>query len=193
MRKLIYFVASTLDGFIARGDGSFADFPWSQEYLAALLEAFPETFPARLRPGAPTRADNRLFDAVLMGRKTYEVGLSEGIASPYPTLDQYVFSRSMSKSPHSDVTLVSVDAPGFVSALKAQEGRAIWLCGGADLATTLFEANLIDELIVKLNPVLFGSGVPLVGPAVRNVPLTLTDTFTYPSGHVRLHYAVRRS
>jgi dihydrofolate reductase len=87
MRKLIYFVASTLDGFIARGDGSFADFPWSEDYLAALLEAFPETFPARFRPGAPTRTGNRLFDAVLMGRKTYEVGLAEGIASPYPTLD----------------------------------------------------------------------------------------------------------
>ena len=191
MRRLIYFVASTLDGFIARPDGSFADFPWDDAYLAALLDSFPETFPAHLRPGTPTRADNRCFDAVLMGRRTYEVGLREGIASPYPTLDQYVFSRTIPESPHSGVTLVRDDVVGFVSRLKQQRGKAIWLCGGADLAATLFEAGLVDELTVKLNPVLFGSGIPLLGRAHGRVGLELMETFTYPSGHVRLHYRVR--
>ena len=191
MRKLIYFVASTLDGFIAHPDGSFGGFPWDAEYLTALLESFPETFPAHLRPGAPTRADNRRFDAVLMGRKTYEVGLREAVMSPYPTLDQYVFSRSMRESPHEDVTLVEDDVRSFVPTLKQQDGKAIWLCGGADLAGSLFAAGLLDELIVKLNPVVFGSGIPLVGPAIERVALELTASFVYPSGHVRLHYSVR--
>jgi dihydrofolate reductase len=193
MRRLTYFVATTLDGFISRADGTFGDFPWDEAYVAALLESFPETFPARFRPGAPTRADNRRFDAVLMGRRTYEVGLREGIASPYPTLDQYVFSRTIRESLPEGVTLVRDEAAEFVARLKEQPGKAIWLCGGADLASVFFAANLVDELIVKLNPVLFGSGIPLLGPADGPVELELTETFTHPSGHVRLHYDVRPS
>jgi dihydrofolate reductase len=191
MRKLIYFVASTLDGFIAHPDGSFGGFPWDEAYLAALLESFPETFPAPMRPGAPTRADNRWFDAVLMGRKTYEVGLREGLTSPYPTLAQYVFSRSMPESPHSEVTLVRDDVRDIVPDLKQQTGKAIWLCGGADLAGSLFAAGLVDELIVKVNPVLFGSGIPRLGPTVERTVLALTESVVYPSGHIRLHYSVR--
>jgi dihydrofolate reductase len=86
-------VASTLDGCIAHPDGSFDGFPADEAYLAELLGAFPETFPVTLRPARARRADNRRFDAVLMGRRTYEVGLEAGIASPYPTLDQYVRKR----------------------------------------------------------------------------------------------------
>jgi len=126
-----------------------------------------------------------------MGRKTYDVGLREAAVSPYPTLDQYVFSRSMRESPHEDVTLVEDDARSFVPTLKQQDGNAIWLCGGADLAGSLFAAGLVDELIVKLNPVVFGSGIPLLGPAIEPAALELTDSFVYPSGHVRLHYSVR--
>src|SRR5690606_32914308 len=99
MRELIYYVASTLDGFIAHEDGSFEGFPWDDAYGADLFASFPETIPAHLREGQSTRAGNKYFDAVLMGRKTYEVGLQEGITSPYPTLEQYVFSRTMKESP----------------------------------------------------------------------------------------------
>ncbi len=191
MRKLIYFVASTLDGFIAHPDGSFDGFRWDAEYLSALLESFPETFPAHLRPGVPTRTGNRWFDAVLMGRKTYEVGLREGLASPYPTLDQYVFSRTMPETPHQDVALVRDDVRDVVPALKRQDGKAIWLCGGAELAASLFAAALVDELIVKVNPVMFGSGIPLLGPSIESTALALTESVLYPSGHIRLHYSVR--
>ncbi len=192
MRKLIYYVAVTLDGFIADEEGSPDGFPFSDEYAAKLFASFPETFPGPFRKDEGTRADNKWFDAVLMGRKTYEVGLRVGVTNPYPTLDQYVFSRTMKESPDEQVELIAEDAVEVVRALKSETAKAIWLCGGADLATTLFSAALIDELIVKLNPVLFGSGIPLFGGRIDQTSLDLTDSTTYSTGHVLLHYAVQR-
>ena len=80
MRSVTYYVAASLDGFIAHPAGSFAGFPWDDEFGAALLEQFPETFPAHLKTEAMAAADNRVFDTVLMGRKTYEVGSKAGFA-----------------------------------------------------------------------------------------------------------------
>ena len=192
MRPVVYFVAATVDGYIAEPDGSFARFPMDEGYLAALLTEVPETFPVHLRPEGATRAHNRHFDAVLMGRKTYEVGLLAGIPSPYPTLDQYVFSGTMTSSPHADVTLLRDSVVDAVARLKRQAGKGIWLCGGAQLASTLFAAGLVDEIVLKLNPVLFGSGIPLVGRGIEAMRLHLLDVFVHPSGHARLHYRVER-
>ena len=189
MRNLVYYIATTLDGYIAHEDGSFDGFSWDEEFIAALLESFPETIPVHMR-GAATRDQNTWFDAVLMGRKTYELGLEAGVTSPYPTLDQYVFSRSMETSLDADVTLVKHDAASFVQDLKKGEGKAIWLCGGADLAGTLMRAALIDQLIVKLNPVLFGSGIPLFSGSVEMTNLQLTKTQAFGGGQVILYYTV---
>lgn len=191
MRNLVYYIATSLDGFIARPDGSFEDFPWDDEFIAAIRAAYPETLPAPFWDVERTRDDNQRFDAVLMGRKTYEVGLRGGLTNPYPTLDQYVFSRSMKENPDPAVTLVSQDAVGVVEALKRESGRSIWICGGSELATDLFEAKLVDEVIVKLNPVIFGTGIPLFSRSFKAELLELAESHVYPSGHVLLEYSVR--
>lgn len=190
MRPVVYYVAATLDGFIAREDGSFAEFPWDDAYIAGLMGTYPETFPAPFRDKGASRDDNQRFDTVLMGRKTYEVGLAEGLASPSPTLEQYVFSRTLPASAVPAVTVVSDDASEFVRRLKEHEGDAIWLCGGSRLASALFDAGLVDEVIVKLNPIVFGTGIPLLAPTRRSATLILQDTRVYDSGHVVLSYAV---
>ncbi len=77
-RKLIYYVACSMDRFIAREDGSFDCFPTEGEHFADLFESFPETIPGHLRDILGVRGENQRFDAVLMGRKTYEVGLNRG-------------------------------------------------------------------------------------------------------------------
>jgi dihydrofolate reductase len=189
MRPVVYFVATTLDGFIAREDGAFDAFPWDDEYGAELFASFPETIPVHIRGGGHERKDNRWFDTVLMGRETYEVGLREGISSPYPTLDQYVISSTMSESPHDAVTLVRERATDVVNALRSESGKGIWLCGGAALATSLLSAGLIDELILKMNPVVFGRGIPLFRQPVAPVRWRLSQSKTFSSGHARLHYA----
>ena len=137
-----------------------------------------------------SRDDNRRFSAVLMGRKTYEVGLADGLSSPYPTLDQYVFSRTLTDSPDPAITIVSGHALEFVRQLKDEDGGAIWVCGGSELAGELFDAGLVDELIVKLNPIVFGSGIPLLRGSHRASSLKLMNSQVYDSGHVVLSYTV---
>ncbi|MEM7352546.1 MAG: dihydrofolate reductase family protein [Acidobacteriota bacterium] len=193
MRELIYYVATTLDGFIAEPDGSFDGFPMDQGFLAALAKTYPETLPALFHAAMGTRPENTRFDTVLMGRKTYEVGQRDGLTNPYPTLQQIVFSRTLQASPDDNVELVATDAVARVRRLKEESGKAIWLCGGSILASTLLAAGLIDGLIVKLNPVLFGSGIPLFAPAADGAPtgLELTETEVFDSGHAVLQYRVR--
>lgn len=191
MRDLIYYIATTLDGFIAHEDGTFAGFPWDDKFGADLFANFPETFPAHLRDDKGKQADNKWFDVVLMGRKTYEVGLQEGVTNPYPTLSQFVFSRTLRESPDENVTLITKNAIQTVKSLKQKSGKAIWLCGGSDLASTFLEANLIDKLIVKLNPVIFRSGIPLFSKGIKQTSLKLTDSKVYKSGHVLLYYQLK--
>ena len=189
MRPLIYYIATTLDGYIAHPDGSFDGFSWDEEFIAGLFESFPETIPVHMR-GEASRDDNKWFDAVLMGRKTYYLGLDAGVTSPYPTLDQYVISRSMEESLDPTVTLVREGVEELVQGLKEEDGKAIWLCGGGDLAGDLLRAGLIDQLIIKLNPVLFGAGIPLFSGEVDMTQLKLTDTRVFGSGQVILYYDV---
>ena len=190
MPELVYYVACTADGFIARADGSFDCFLSEGEHFADLLACFPETFPAHFREAVGLRAENQRFDVVLMGRKTYEVGLKIGVTNPYPHMKQYVFSRSMTESPDAAVELVSEDAAAKVRELKRGSGRDIWLCGGSELATRLFP--LIDELILKINPVVIGAGIPLFGGEVETTALEVADSKSYSNGFRMVRYRLKR-
>lgn len=191
MRELVYYIAVSQDGFIARSDGSFSDFPWDDEFISALEEGVPETLPAPMRPGA-TRDGNKRFDAVLMGRRTYEVGSTQGLTNPYPTLDQFVVSQSMEESPDAAVALIRRDVLEEVRRLKDSPGRAIWLCGGSELATPVFQAGLVDRLILKVAPVVFGSGIPLFTSEVTGFELRLESRRLFESGYSIVEYAVGR-
>jgi dihydrofolate reductase len=190
MRKLIYYIATSTDGFIADEAGSFAAFPMQGEHMADLVADFPETFPGPARGPLGITGPNRVFDAVLMGKATYDIGASQGLTSPYPQLEQYVFSRSLAQSPDPAVTLIRDNPVAAVRELKERSGRAIWLCGGSKLASTLFDE--IDEVIVKINPLLLGSGLPMFAGKVPPTTLRLIERKVYPSGYVRLHSALQR-
>ncbi|BAZ40191.1 riboflavin biosynthesis protein RibD C-terminus domain protein [Calothrix sp. NIES-4101] len=191
MRELKYYIACSVDGFIAHKDGSFDGFLMSGEHIAGLAETFPETFPAHFRDGLGIQSENKHFDVVLMGRKTYEIGSKVGITNPYPQMKQYLFSRSMEASPDENVELVSTNAIAFVKSLKQENGKDIWLCGGAELAASLFQENLIDELILKVNPFLMGSGIPLFADVVKQTSLELSDRQIYDNGVLVLYYRIQ--
>ena len=190
MRNIVYYVASSLDGFIAKEDGSFDVFPYDPNYGNELISQFPETFPAPYRQQLGNTADNKLFDTVLMGRATYEVGVQHGLTSPYPTLDQYVISTTMAKSPDPAVTLISDNIIEQIRGIQQKPGKAIWLCGGGSLAATLLSAGLISKLIIKLNPITLGTGIPLFGGANHLAKLHLTDQQVFSSSHVLLYYTI---
>ena len=191
MRELKYFVACSVDGFIAGEDGSLDAFADDGSYFAELFASYPETCPGHLREALGVRAENERFDTVLMGRKTYEPGLEVGLSSPYPTLKQYVFSTTMEESPHEDVTLVSEDAAGLIRELKKGPGKDVWLAGGSTLAASLFSEGLVDELVLKMNPVVLGSGIPLFSGDVDSTRLELADGETYSGGVTLLRYRVK--
>jgi dihydrofolate reductase len=191
MRKLTYYVACSVDGFIAHTDGSHDGFSQDSEYFADLFASFPETVPSHMRDLMGIHAENKYFDVVFMGRNTYEIGLKDGVTSPYSHMKQYLFSRSMQHSPSENVELVSENAIELVTTLKNESGQGIWLCGGANLAATLFTNHLIDRLILKVNPFLMGSGIPLFSGAIQQTALELTDRQIYDNGVLLLYYSVR--
>jgi dihydrofolate reductase len=174
MRKLKYYVALTVDGFIGHEDGSVNGFLEHGEHVTDYLESLKTQ-----------------FDVVLMGRKTYEFGFQFGVTNPYPWMKQYVFSRAMKESPDANVTLVSENIVELVRGLKSEPGKGIYLCGGSELATMMFEEKLIDEVVLKLNPVLFGSGIPLFSRSSIPIDLELTGSKVYENGVLLLHYRVK--
>jgi dihydrofolate reductase len=176
-RKLIYYVATTADGFIAHRDetvdGFLADGPHIGDYLTSLRD----------------------YDTVLMGRNTYEWGYQFGIkpGEPSPTyghMMQYVFSQTMELYDHPQLQVIRENPAAFVSRLKEQDGGAIYLCGGGKLAGTLFEHRLVDGLILKVNPVVFGQGIPAFGALDRTIPLLLRDVRVYANGVQFVSYDV---
>ena len=189
MRKLTYYVACTADGFIAREDGSFDFFP-AGDHLTYIAEEYPETIPAHAREALGAKGANRHFDAVLMGRGTYEVGTSAGFTNPYPHMRQYVVSSTMGESLNESVELVPSDPVGLVRRLKREPGLGVWLCGGAKLAGTLYDE--IDEVVLKVNPVLLGTGMPLFAAARGVTRLDLVDRKAFESGVAIHRYRVLR-
>jgi len=130
MRKLTLGLANSLDNYIARKDGGFDWLHWSKE-VAEISAKFMKT-----------------VDALLIGRKTFEVMLASGQTS-YLGAKNYVFSRSKKKrealkkklaakkKPDRNVEIVAEDAANFVSELKQRKGKGIVVFGGGELAKSL--------------------------------------------------------
>lgn len=175
MRKLKYHVATTLDGFIAHQDHTIGGFVGEGEHVTDYLNSLKND-----------------YDAVLMGRRTYEFGFQFGVTNPYPWMKQYVLSRTMEKSPDPNVELVSENVIDLVKNLKNEDGKDIYLCGGGELATALLVEGLIDEIVLKVNPVLFGTGVPMFSETIGQADLELISSKIYNNGVLLLQYRVKK-
>ncbi|RSN54052.1 deaminase [Streptomyces sp. WAC 04229] len=164
MRKLVYYIATTLDGFIAGPDGADPTgpdgfWPIPEDYIRHLVTEYPETLPVQARAALSVTAPGTHFDTVLEGRRSYEIGLKAGITDAYPHLRHLVFSRTLTESPDPAVELVAGDPVDKVRQLKREDGKDIWLIGGAELAGALY--GEIDRLILKMAPLTIGAGIPL--------------------------------
>ncbi len=173
MRNLIYHVAVTLDGFIAKSDGSVPGFssdgPHVDDYRASLVS----------------------YDAVIMGRGTNEIGYSYGMKpgdKPYGDKQHYVFSQSLQIPESAGLTVVRGDTLEQLDAIKQADGDDIYLCGGGALAGYLLAHDRIDQLKIKLSPLVYGSGIRLFGNDDLRKKFELVSVKTYDSGVVLLDY-----
>lgn len=182
MRELVYFVATSLDGRIAAPDGSFDAFGVVGDHIEMIAREWADTLPAVAQQHLGVRADRSRFSTVLMGWNTYAVGLP-AIADPYPHLEQVVFSRTPAdRDVPPGIRLTDRDPVEVVAELRQQEGSDIWLCGGGALASALIDE--IDRLVLKVNPVLLGSGIALVDGGYDARAFALTSSTRFESGVV---------
>ena len=182
VRKVTLGLANSLDNYIARKDGGSDWLRWSKE-VAEISAAFMKT-----------------IDAILIGRKTYEVMLNYGETS-YPGGKNYVFSRSkkgrtalaraLARKPDQNVEIVNEDATAFVGKLRKRKGKGIVVFGGGELAKSLFEAALIDEIVLNIQPVLLGSGIPLFHEMKKQINLDLIDSRRLKTGGLIVSYRVK--
>jgi len=174
-RRVIVHIATSADGYIARSDG---DLEWLTSRPA------PKGFYGM-------KAFMRSIDTMVLGRKTYEVSLRMGAKfdSQSRTI---VFSRHPAPADAPLGVQFVNDAIGpFVSRLREQRGKDIWLMGGGELIASFLDAEAIDEFVISVVPVFIGDGIPLIARRHRYVPLELRSVERFEDGLVQLHYRVQ--
>ncbi len=173
MRKVIFGGANSLDNYFAREDNSVDWLTWSDDVTEIMNETWPR------------------IDCMVMGRKTYEVSIAMGAPSS-DGIVTYVFSRTLPPGKGEIGAEIVADDPGeFVRQLKNQDGKGILVMGGGDLARTLFEADVIDELGLNIQPVLLGSGIPLFHGMSRQIDLELLECRQLKGDCVYVSYEVK--
>lgn len=174
MRKLKLYIATSLDGKIARKDGNLDWLPdlSSEDY------GFD-----RFMAG---------IDTTLMGYRTYQVCLGFG-DWPYKDKNTYAFTRDPSKSCIPEVSLVSQNPVDFVKELKAKPGKDIWLIGGGEINSLLHNAGLIDEYIIAYIPVILGEGIDLFPNIKNQVNLKLAQHKVFSNGSVLLFLEIQQN
>ena len=183
--KVILYVASSVDGYIARPDGAV---DW--------LEPAPEPAPEPGEEAGEEAGEDygyREFIAgvgvVLMGRITYEQILSFGVDYPYPDAAGYVFSRTRAGEQDDNVRFVDGgDIAGLVARLRAEQDKNLWLVGGGQLVREFLRLDLIDRIELFILPIILGAGIPLFPPDTPTLNLTLTNCQSYDTGLVQLTY-----
>ncbi|GAA2653352.1 dihydrofolate reductase family protein [Nonomuraea recticatena] len=181
MRKLVYYIAVSLDGYIAGPNAEFDFYPVSDQMAAWINARYPETLPTHVRKlvgleGVP----NKVFDTLVMGRGTYEPALDVPTTSPYSHLRQYVVSSTLTIDDPT-VQVEAGDPIELVRRLKAEDtGMDIYLCGGGRLAASLLPE--IDEIILKSYPVVAGAGIPMFSGQFNPTLFTPTRRESFDNG-----------
>jgi dihydrofolate reductase len=171
--KTSVFIGVSVDGFIARADGSFDFLP----HVSGEDHGY-DAFMASV-------------DALVIGRKTYEVALSFG-SWPYGSKPVFVLSsRPLAPAPAEAIVERVSGAPADIAAGLAGRGiRHAYVDGGVTIQAFL-RAGLVQRLVITRVPVLIGEGIPLFGPLPHDLQLTHVTTRSFPSGLVQTEYAIR--
>jgi len=167
VRKIIYYVATFVNGYISGPDDDISGFASEGSGVSKYLN------------------DLKDFDTVIMGRKTYEFGYKFGLKPgepAYPHMRHYIFSKTLKiKDSDDKVKVCNIDL-NIIRNLKDQKGTDIYLCGGGEFAGWLLDHEMIDVLKIKLNPLILGSGVKLFGSSSKQYKLRLLEQEKFDFG-----------
>ena len=180
MRSVVFGGANSLDNYIAREDGAVDWLLWGDEAAELMKDTWSR------------------FDTIVMGRKTYEVamesfgsGKDKEAKNPYGGMRTIVFSRTLPPGSGNGIEITAEDPGKVVGELKQSDGKDICIMGGGDLAKTLFEAAVIDEIGFNIHPVLLGSGIPLFHRMERQIDLELVECRPFKNGCIYVLYKVK--
>lgn len=173
MRKVILYIAMSLDGFIAKenDDISFLDSVVVENEDYGYKEFY------------------QTIDTVIMGRKTYDKVNSLVEEFPHKNLKTYIISKSKRES-FENTEFYNGDLKDLIDNLKSKEGKNIFVDGGAAIVNLLMEQNLIDEMIVSIIPIILGNGIRLFNQE-NEKKIKLNDAKQFDSGLVKLHYLIK--
>jgi len=167
IRKVILGLGISLDGYIARPDGSVDFLFMPKDYS---MGPFFKT-----------------IDTAVLGRKTHDDGLKMG-GSFGGGIKYFVFSKTLPPGMRNGV-LVTHDSPGAVIAeIRKSPGKHIWLMGGGELIRDFLKEDLVDELYLGVVPVLIGEGIPLFPSGFPQREFDLIDNKSYSRGLIALRY-----
>jgi dihydrofolate reductase len=167
MRKLILYIASSIDGYIAGLNGELDWLFTDQDYgYNNFLSS---------------------IDTVLVGRKTFDDAVKMGMKDPFPGKVTYVFTRSPNKYPSQEnLVYVNENPSELWKWLRNREGGSAWLVGGAEIIEPLLEENLIDEYIISIHPIVLGNGIPMFKKIKHRTQLLTKKVNTFDSGLIQI-------
>lgn len=167
MRKLIYYVATSIDGFIAGPDDDISGFSHKSSGVQKYLD------------------DLQHFDTVLMGRKTYEFGYLFGLKPgdlAYSHMTHYIFSKTLKfESQDKNLHVCNLDID-LIKSLKNKSGSDIYVCGGGQFSGWLLKHELLDVLKIKLNPFILNHGIKLFEGTKKQYQLELLQNEKFDHG-----------
>lgn len=173
-RKLVVFIAASLDGYIATKEDSL---DWLFKVEGEGDNGYSEFY--------------ETVDTVVMGKRTYDWLMNENLKEfPYKNKECYVYTRSAMEDTEN-VKFVNGDVKEFVENLKRKNGENIWIVGGGELLQSFIQEKLIDEFIITIAPIILGSGISLFREGDYQVDLSLLGTKNF-NQFVELHYEVKR-
>lgn len=172
-RKLVLFIASSLDGYIATKEESLE---WLFNVEGEGDNGFSEFYDT--------------VDTIIMGKRTYDWVMNQGLEEfPYKNKDCYVFTRFLTDNTE-DVKFVNGDLTNFVNKIKSQDGKNIWIVGGGELLHSFLKEKLLDELIITIAPTLLGDGIELFRKGDYQLNLSLKGMRKF-NQFVEIHYDVK--
>ncbi|MTI40246.1 dihydrofolate reductase family protein [Fulvivirga lutimaris] len=176
MPKIIYYVASSIDGFIAGPNDDISNFVPGGKGVDKYL------------------SDLQNFKTVIMGRRTYEFGYQYGLEPgqpAYPHMEHHIFSDNIKIEKLADSVHIEPKSIDRVKQIKESSETDVYLCGGGKFAGWLLENDLIDQLKIKLNSIILGEGIRLFGDSTKQANWNLLESESFDDGLKILTYGLR--